>query len=399
MKQALKKALTFLFLLGLVPFQMAKANLVPKNLHFIWIGEDVPEEYSENIKTWISRNPDYKLVLWSDKQMKFERTLAKNDRGYFKYEYGDIEALKKEMNQKFPRLVSFLERESHGKFPNYAAASDILRLMILHKLGGVYIDTDEIPTDYYHGCGTQYYEQFNPKFREIYFKYLSTGNSPERANVLAIQEYEKTGPHPTARLGDIIAKCGMRWSQRLRGPTHTSHCNDLVAGLPGASAEEFALRKIEANYREAESSKPHQDPDNLIWVTKRLPREFGDRSKRLDTMEMSGPGLYEDQILPYLQEAYAAEIGELVQSLKPPYPEELQRALSPEDLEKPYSAEEKAQMAKHIGSFCLTRFPFNGIIHRALTEKWYGPTPDYKADEKRELIKKAKRSFAAEAPF
>jgi hypothetical protein len=400
MKLNTKRKLSFLALILLVSIQSASANLVPKLLHFIWIGEDIPVTYIENIKTWSARNRDYKLILWSDQQIKFERPLVKADQGFFDYEFGDIEELKKEFFHTFPRLIGYLERESHGKFPNYAAASDILRLLILYKLGGVYIDTDEIPNEYYHGFGTQYYEQYNPDFKPLFFGYLNSGKSYETAERLAIQKYEKTGPHPKIQLGDIEVKCGIRWSQRLKSPESTSTCNDLVAAEPEAPAVKFALDKIQERYQEAEASVDPHSRDNFIWESKRIPFDTcGSRSRRWETIKLTGPGLYGNEIRPFIQKNYSDEICVMTQNLKLPFPIEVRRAISIDEYEKPRTNEEIAKVLNHMATFCLTRFPANGITNRAISEKWFGPTHQFQADEDRDLIKKAKQSFAAEAAF
>ena len=36
-------------------------SLVPKILHFMWIGSQVPEKYQENIIVWRNNNPTYEV--------------------------------------------------------------------------------------------------------------------------------------------------------------------------------------------------------------------------------------------------------------------------------------------------------------------------------------------------
>ena len=45
------------------------------------------------------------------------------------------------MKQTYPELIKFLEQEKKS-YHNWAAVSDILRIQILIKEGGIYLDTD-----------------------------------------------------------------------------------------------------------------------------------------------------------------------------------------------------------------------------------------------------------------
>ena len=39
--------------------------VIPKILHFIWVGNDLPETYQQNILSWQKLNPDYVIKVWS----------------------------------------------------------------------------------------------------------------------------------------------------------------------------------------------------------------------------------------------------------------------------------------------------------------------------------------------
>ena len=39
-------------------------NMLPKNIHFIWIGSVIPDKYIANINTYASNNPDYSIFVW-----------------------------------------------------------------------------------------------------------------------------------------------------------------------------------------------------------------------------------------------------------------------------------------------------------------------------------------------
>lgn len=84
--------------------------LVPKKIHQIWIGQKpLPEATKEYQKTFAKHHPDWEYRLWTDK---------------------DIENLE------------LINKELYDKAPNPGEKSDILRLELLYKFGGVYLDTD-----------------------------------------------------------------------------------------------------------------------------------------------------------------------------------------------------------------------------------------------------------------
>jgi mannosyltransferase OCH1-like enzyme len=87
-----------------------KKEKIPKIIHQIWIGpKSLPNKYKNWMKSWIKFNPEYKYILWQDK---------------------DIERLKMINHQKYKEAK------------NPGIKSDIARYEILYLYGGIYIDTD-----------------------------------------------------------------------------------------------------------------------------------------------------------------------------------------------------------------------------------------------------------------
>ena len=43
-----------------------ESHIVPQLIHFIWIGDVIPEKYILNIQSF-SMNTDYQIYLWTDK--------------------------------------------------------------------------------------------------------------------------------------------------------------------------------------------------------------------------------------------------------------------------------------------------------------------------------------------
>jgi mannosyltransferase OCH1-like enzyme len=81
---------------------------IPKKIHLVWLGSQLPEKFFKLKKIIYDLNPDYEIFEWNDNNLPFELS-----------------------NQK-------LFNESK----NYAAKSDILRYELLYNFGGVYMDYD-----------------------------------------------------------------------------------------------------------------------------------------------------------------------------------------------------------------------------------------------------------------
>ena len=81
--------------------------LIPRTFHSIWMGKAMPKEYIQLRQTWINCHPGWTLHDWNERNM--------------------------------PTLVN--QRE-FDEARSYSEKSDIARVELLYRFGGVYIDTD-----------------------------------------------------------------------------------------------------------------------------------------------------------------------------------------------------------------------------------------------------------------
>ena len=85
-------------------------SIIPKKIHYIWIGKkELPVQFVKNIETWKIYNPDYEIIRWDETNYDFNKC------AYLREAY---------------------ENQAWGFATNYA------RLDIIHKYGGIYLDTD-----------------------------------------------------------------------------------------------------------------------------------------------------------------------------------------------------------------------------------------------------------------
>jgi hypothetical protein len=82
--------------------------MIPRKIHYVWVGGQMPEKQQRYLRTWKASNPDYELVCWNEENIDFS----------------------------IPMI-----RSAH-KERRWSKVADIVRLMAVHAQGGIYLDTD-----------------------------------------------------------------------------------------------------------------------------------------------------------------------------------------------------------------------------------------------------------------
>ena len=135
--------------------------IIPNKLHAVWLGKVLDKEDRSNILAWSSKNKDYESNLWIDSS-----TYAPDA----KPELMELLSWAKKNNIKlcdvnpnppwkikhanyirrpdvYERMIyrPYYDDEIAGQYPNFAAASDMLRATILDTDGEVYYDARDMP--------------------------------------------------------------------------------------------------------------------------------------------------------------------------------------------------------------------------------------------------------------
>lgn len=82
--------------------------MIPKHVHYVWVGGPLPEVQLAYIDTWRETNPGYQFTLWNESNIDFSIGLLRR---------------------------AYDERK-------WAKVADIARLVAVLRHGGVYLDTD-----------------------------------------------------------------------------------------------------------------------------------------------------------------------------------------------------------------------------------------------------------------
>ena len=108
-------------------------------VHFIWMGNPLKEDYKENILSWKRRYPDKEIIIWVDKD-----ALEHEDLIDFAID-NNIKLI--DLDEVFTDEYAFdlnelIRLEKNRLPPNWGAASDLYRYLIMYYFGGTYSDTD-----------------------------------------------------------------------------------------------------------------------------------------------------------------------------------------------------------------------------------------------------------------
>lgn len=121
--------------------------IIPKELHFIWLGSRVPDKYKNNLLTWLQQNPDYNVNLYIDSAALPIATCTEDLLDMKNFCKANRIALHDVA--KIPEFQEFVQLPWYndwliGEDKVFAYAADTLRLEIIYRFGGVYSDIDMI---------------------------------------------------------------------------------------------------------------------------------------------------------------------------------------------------------------------------------------------------------------
>nr|WP_275266202.1 glycosyltransferase [Rhodovastum atsumiense] len=83
-------------------------RMIPKKIHYVWVGSPEPDRIRRYIDSWSATNPDYEIIRWNEENIDFS-----------------IPAIQNAYNRRL-----------------WSKVSDIARLMAVLDQGGIYLDTD-----------------------------------------------------------------------------------------------------------------------------------------------------------------------------------------------------------------------------------------------------------------
>jgi hypothetical protein len=81
---------------------------IPRLIHYVWVGGELPPKQRSYIESWKATNPNFELIEWNDNNIDY----------------------------RVPLVAGAYRRKQ------WATVSDVVRLMAVYRHGGIYLDTD-----------------------------------------------------------------------------------------------------------------------------------------------------------------------------------------------------------------------------------------------------------------
>jgi len=187
-----------------VPMKPETDTSVPKIVHMIWVGSNLPNQYYRGPVSVAKLNPGYEIYLWV------------SDRDHVKVEYlQDFDNIHlKIIGQERWENQDLMDRST-----NYAMLADVLRLDILYRFGGIHADVDSYAK-----------RSFGPVFKSEFLTYF---------------------PHD--------------WNKSLQGGR--SQIQNQMMGMPKDSAfMKFAMECLRENFDDHSPTILKTGPDFLTGV-------------------------------------------------------------------------------------------------------------------------------------
>jgi mannosyltransferase OCH1-like enzyme len=82
--------------------------MIPKIIHYVWVGGPLPDKQRSYIETWRRTNPSYEVVRWDESNIDLHVPIIRD---------------------------AYRQRK-------WSTVADVARLMAVHQHGGIYLDTD-----------------------------------------------------------------------------------------------------------------------------------------------------------------------------------------------------------------------------------------------------------------
>ncbi len=117
------------------------APKIPLIIHHIWLGSSLPMYAQYFRKTWIDNHPDWIFILWTDHPSQEFGSVVLDSFQSLK-DYLKLPHKEQFIMMDMRKIVLHNHRAFDKVAKNYGERSDITRYEILHKIGGLYVDTD-----------------------------------------------------------------------------------------------------------------------------------------------------------------------------------------------------------------------------------------------------------------
>ncbi len=237
---------------------------IPKTIQLVWVGKNIPVKYLHHILSTLafSKAQGFTVQIWTTKQNRILQSAAMFDvlLPGLKIRYADevINFVKKAYKPNVSKkILAILTRELAG-FHNFAAYSDLFRLLVLKMEGGYYLDAD---LRAFHSIKAQFAKH----------EFLIAFTKDETGSIDAAY-------------------------------------NAAMASLPNHQILDEAINELLNHYDDLDNELADKEHASSHQTRMDHKRQFCHDDRINLTVETSGPGLMHDIIMKYVEPFYKKEI-------------------------------------------------------------------------------------------
>ncbi|SEE07754.1 RHS repeat-associated core domain-containing protein [Pseudomonas migulae] len=254
---------------------------VPRQINWIWLGAPLPLDAAMNINHNLAMAAGYSATLWVDTQAGSKHAVALEHVDQ-RVRIANVSDLFQGQSQK---LHEAFERERSGPLKNYAAASDIARLLVK----GVYLDVDvrlkkSLPTSLNAPAGLLLHTDENGNFSNAILAAGKDSHVLARARSKIADEYSKPASVTWMKKRAYPGPAEVALQKETKAAYLQGMRSEMLAMAPAIKAASTSERSFlltllnerRADYEDAKGASP----------------EVFSRSSRVDeTVRITGPGV------------------------------------------------------------------------------------------------------------
>lgn len=115
------------------------STIIPKNIHFIWIGNLICDKYVSTITNCSKINPEYNVYLWVD-----NTSINEDIKQYLLLNNINVKNIYCEIHNNLNNEIKNKILKYLFINDNYGFKADIIRLYVVYIYGGIYSDIDSV---------------------------------------------------------------------------------------------------------------------------------------------------------------------------------------------------------------------------------------------------------------
>lgn len=262
--------------LGLSNLKTSKAS-VPTTIWYVWVGGPIPASYAARVGRTAQSNPGWQVKVLLSSTLSTSPEVFAQNQSALETAGAAVVPLEGPLAKRLARegmLDPVLWEWQAQGIVNYGAISDILRVFLLKKEGGMYIDTDNTIT-------TSLPNKVVPKYGFLYGAFGTASMDEEKKGANAAGRFDEDPSDYLALWNDDDPKTLSRKPYAVT--------NSVLLSVPEGQIINAYWDHIKGVYQPLSAATPEARDAKLRWPAKATDIEDKRRNMREKTLAHTGP--------------------------------------------------------------------------------------------------------------